>query len=99
MRCPSLDAPDSNPKKKVRKECRCDSDLGQQGTSLALVGAYVLAEDLGKSPNDHTRAFAAYETRMHPHVLKNQALAWRDENAPEEEGEAMLEEAKNFIEL
>jgi 2-polyprenyl-6-methoxyphenol hydroxylase-like FAD-dependent oxidoreductase len=52
-----------------------------------------------KSPDDHTRAFAAYETRMRPYVLKNQALAWRDGSAPEEEGEAMLEEAKSFIAL
>jgi 2-polyprenyl-6-methoxyphenol hydroxylase-like FAD-dependent oxidoreductase len=77
----------------------CPSPFSGQGTSLALVGAYVLADELGKSPGDHTRAFAAYETRMRPYVLKNQALAWRDRDAPEEEGEAMIEEAKNFIEL
>ena len=77
----------------------CPSPFSGQGTSLALVGAYILAEELGRSPNDHSRAFAAYETRMRPFVLKNQALAWRDRNAPEGEGEAMLEDAKNFIEL
>jgi 2-polyprenyl-6-methoxyphenol hydroxylase-like FAD-dependent oxidoreductase len=77
----------------------CPSPFSGQGTSLALVGAYVLAEELSKSPSDHAKAFAAYETRMRPYVLKNQALAWRDRNAPEEEGEAMIQEAKNSIEL
>jgi 2-polyprenyl-6-methoxyphenol hydroxylase-like FAD-dependent oxidoreductase len=77
----------------------CPSPFSGQGTSLALVGAYVLAEELGASPGDHARAFAAYERRMRPYVLKNQALAWRDRDAPEEEGEAMMQEAKNFIEL
>lgn len=53
----------------------CPSPFSGQGTSLALVGAYVLAEELARSPNDHARAFATYEHRMRPYVLKNQALA------------------------
>lgn len=77
----------------------CPSPFSGQGTSLALVGAYILAEELGRSPNDHARAFAAYETRLRPYVLKNQALAWRDRNVPDEEAEAMLDEAKNFVAL
>lgn len=77
----------------------CPSPFSGQGTSLALVGAFVLAEELSKSPNDHALAFAAYEKRMRPFVQKNQALAWRDRNAPEEEGEALIDEAKDFIEL
>ena len=77
----------------------CPSPFSGQGTSLALVGAYVLAQELGKSPDDYARAFASYENRLRPYVLKNQALAWRDRDAPEEEGEAMIQEAKNYIDL
>ncbi|WP_442945977.1 hypothetical protein [Nonomuraea sp. LPB2021202275-12-8] len=43
-----------------------------QGTSLAMVGAYVLAEELGKNP---AGAFGRYEERMRPFVAQNQALA------------------------
>ncbi len=50
------------------------SPLSGQGTSLALVGAYVLAGSLASSP-DHRAAFASYEKEMRPFVLKNQALA------------------------
>jgi 2-polyprenyl-6-methoxyphenol hydroxylase-like FAD-dependent oxidoreductase len=77
----------------------CPSPFSGQGTSLALVGAYVLAQELGKTPDDYAKAFANCEARMRPYVLKNQAFAWRDRNAPEEEGEAMMQEAKNYIEL
>jgi 2-polyprenyl-6-methoxyphenol hydroxylase-like FAD-dependent oxidoreductase len=77
----------------------CPSPFSGQGTSLALVGAYVLAEELGKSPDDHCRAFTAYEARIRPYVLKNQALAWRDSAALDEEAEAMLDDAKNFVVL
>lgn len=77
----------------------CPSPFSGQGTSVALVGAYVLAEELGKSPDDHISAFAAYETRMRPYVLKNQAIAWLDRGAAEEEREVMLQSAKNFIAL
>lgn len=44
-----------------------------QGTSLALVGAYVLATELAGA-GDHARAFAGYEERMRPFVTRNQAL-------------------------
>jgi 2-polyprenyl-6-methoxyphenol hydroxylase-like FAD-dependent oxidoreductase len=45
-----------------------------QGTSLALVGAYVLAAELAAQRNDHAAAFARYEARMRPFVDLNQAL-------------------------
>ena len=45
-----------------------------QGTSLALVGAYVLAGELA-SHDDPTEAFAAYERIVRPFVEANQALA------------------------
>ncbi|MEU8417894.1 FAD-dependent monooxygenase [Amycolatopsis japonica] len=50
------------------------SPLSGQGTSLAIVGAYVLAGSLAVSA-DHRAAFASYEREMRPFVLKNQALA------------------------
>jgi 2-polyprenyl-6-methoxyphenol hydroxylase-like FAD-dependent oxidoreductase len=51
------------------------SFLSGQGTSLALVGAYVLAGELAAAGGDHRRAFAAYEGAMRPFVERNQALA------------------------
>ncbi len=45
-----------------------------QGTSLALVGAYVLAQALSRHA-DHRDAFAEYEARCRPFVEANQALA------------------------
>lgn len=77
----------------------CPSPFSGQGTSLALVGAYILAEELERSPDAHTRAFAAYDARMRPYVLKNQAIAWRARDAPDEDTDAMLDEAKNLVEL
>lgn len=53
----------------------CASPASGQGTSLALVGAYVLAGELATAaPHEHERAFAAYEERMRPFVARNQAL-------------------------
>ncbi|MFJ7996507.1 FAD-dependent monooxygenase [Streptomyces sp. NPDC096310] len=50
------------------------SFLSGQGSSVALVGAYVLAGELA-ARSDHTAAFAAYERRMRPFAERNQALA------------------------
>jgi len=49
--------------------------MSGQGTSVAIVGAYVLAQDLGRAFGDHRAAFSAYEARMRPFVERNQALA------------------------
>ncbi len=48
-----------------------------QGTSLALVGAYVLAGELA-SQDDPALAFASYERLVRPFVEANQALATRE---------------------
>ncbi|MGW4523870.1 FAD-dependent monooxygenase [Amycolatopsis sp. NPDC004378] len=48
------------------------SFLTGQGTSLALVGAYMLGHALATVP-DHTAAFAAYETGVRDFVERNQA--------------------------
>ena len=41
------------------------------GTSLALVGAYVLAGELARSDGEPGPAFAAYEARMRPYAAAN----------------------------
>ncbi|WP_249199505.1 FAD-dependent monooxygenase [Gluconobacter sp. Dm-62] len=51
-----------------------------QGTSLALVGAYVLAGELA-SHDDPQDAFAAYERLARPFVEANQGLATADNGA------------------
>ncbi|MEV0688305.1 hypothetical protein AB0I35_31050 [Nocardia sp. NPDC050378] len=48
------------------------SFLTGQGSSLALVGAYMLAESLA-AHDDHATAFTAYERAGHPFVELNQA--------------------------
>jgi 2-polyprenyl-6-methoxyphenol hydroxylase-like FAD-dependent oxidoreductase len=50
----------------------CPSPASGQGTSLALVGAYVLAGELAASGGDHKSAFAAYQQRMRHFVTVNQ---------------------------
>jgi 2-polyprenyl-6-methoxyphenol hydroxylase-like FAD-dependent oxidoreductase len=52
----------------------CPSPSSGQGTSLALVGAYVLAAELAAAPCDHAAAFARYEARMRGFVEVNQAF-------------------------
>lgn len=51
----------------------CASVASGQGTSLALVGAYVLAGELAAAGN-HEEAFAAYEAEMREFVEINQKL-------------------------
>lgn len=52
----------------------CASPASGQGTSLALVGAYVLAGELAAAGGDHRAGFTAYEREMRPFVARNQAL-------------------------
>ncbi|MEU4287427.1 FAD-dependent monooxygenase [Kribbella sp. NPDC026596] len=42
----------------------CASPLSGMGTSLAIVGAYVLAGELHTAGGDHVRAFEEYDVRM-----------------------------------
>ncbi|MEV6157492.1 FAD-dependent monooxygenase [Nonomuraea sp. NPDC052129] len=44
-------------------------------TSLAVVGAYVLAGELARAGGDHERAFPAYEHAMAEHVRGSRAVA------------------------
>ncbi|MCX4399693.1 FAD-dependent monooxygenase [Streptomyces sp. NBC_00264] len=50
------------------------SFISGQGSSVSLVGAYILAGELA-THTDHGDAFAAYERRMRPFAERNQALA------------------------
>jgi 2-polyprenyl-6-methoxyphenol hydroxylase-like FAD-dependent oxidoreductase len=50
------------------------SPLTGLGTSLALVGAYVLAGELAAADGDHRAAFARYEQVMRPYVTEGQKL-------------------------
>lgn len=84
----------------------CPSPYTGQGTSVALVGAYVLAWELAQSRADHAQAFARYEQKMRPFVEKNQALAdlTRDERLSDPDYytgvvEPAMDAAKNAIEL
>lgn len=52
----------------------CGSPLTGMGTSLALVGAYVLAGELGRADGDHRAAFARYEEVMRPYVAASHTL-------------------------
>ena len=44
-------------------------------TSLAVLGAYVLARELARADGDHLRAFAAYELQMREPVHRSRAFA------------------------
>ncbi|WP_091350179.1 FAD-dependent monooxygenase [Micromonospora rhizosphaerae] len=54
------------------------SPASGQGTSLSLVGAYVLATSLATAGGDPAAGFADYERRMRPFVEANQQLAERN---------------------
>jgi 2-polyprenyl-6-methoxyphenol hydroxylase-like FAD-dependent oxidoreductase len=75
----------------------CPSPLSGQGTSLALVGAYVLAAELAAADDDHQAGFTAYDRRMRPFVELNQALATENPGGPPSPESA--ERAKNAITL
>ncbi|MCD9144952.1 FAD-dependent monooxygenase [Streptomyces albireticuli] len=75
----------------------CPSPMSGQGTSLAMVGAYVLADELGRAGDDHRAAFGRYERRMRPYAELNQALATDHHGGPAPE--ESLERAKNAIAL
>lgn len=53
----------------------CATPMSGRGTSLALTGAYFLAEELDRAGGDHTLGFERYEARQRPYVEAAQALA------------------------
>ena len=52
----------------------CGSPLTGLGTSTSLVGAYVLAGELGATPNEPEAAFARYQDAMRQYVADAQQL-------------------------
>ena len=67
----------------------CCSPLSGQGTSVALLGAYILTAELAEADGDHALGFANYFTAFGDYVLGNQWLASDDApggepNPPEE---------------
>jgi 2-polyprenyl-6-methoxyphenol hydroxylase-like FAD-dependent oxidoreductase len=52
----------------------CPSPFTGQGTSLALVGAFVLGRELQQTPTKYADAFRRYEERMRPFVSANQDM-------------------------
>jgi len=84
----------------------CPSPFTGQGTSLALVGAYVLAAELARDSRGQSDAYLHYERRMRPYVDANQAIAdlTRDELFADPEYytdvvEPAMEIAKDAIDL
>ncbi|MGA6204345.1 FAD-dependent monooxygenase [Nocardia testacea] len=53
----------------------CASPMSGIGTSLALVGAYVLAGELAAADGDHTVAYPTYEAKMRRFVNRAQGFA------------------------
>ncbi|MCX7116108.1 MAG: tetracycline destructase [Gammaproteobacteria bacterium] len=59
----------------------CASPLSGQGTSLALVGAYLLAGELRTAEEDYSQAFARYNELLRPFIKANQDFgAWASES-------------------
>jgi 2-polyprenyl-6-methoxyphenol hydroxylase-like FAD-dependent oxidoreductase len=51
----------------------CPSPISGMGTTVAIVGAYVLAGEIA-CHEDHKDAFASYETLLRPYITKAQSL-------------------------
>lgn len=78
----------------------CPSPMSGQGTSLALVGAYVLAEEIAKAEElqkAEEGAFARYEARLRTFVELNQSLATENPGGPPSDETA--NHAKNAFSL
>ena len=50
-------------------------DITGQGTSMAIVGAYVLAGELATAGGDYRAAFARYERECRSYMEQNQQIA------------------------
>lgn len=58
----------------------CASPMSGQGTSLALIGAHVLAGELAAASGAYQTAFSSYEHALRPFVKVNQKLGVRVAN-------------------
>jgi len=59
----------------VGDACGCPSLLSGQGSTLAMTGAYVLANELRRAQGDYKVAFAKYEKTIRPFIEAKQKLA------------------------
>lgn len=55
-----------------------------QATSVAMVGAYVLAGELARHRDDLRAGLVAYEERLRPYVVRNQDIALEHSSKPDE---------------
>jgi 2-polyprenyl-6-methoxyphenol hydroxylase-like FAD-dependent oxidoreductase len=60
----------------------CVSPATGQGTTVAMVGAYVLAGELAAHREDHAAGTAAYEAELRDYAGRNQDLAVRSTSRP-----------------
>jgi 2-polyprenyl-6-methoxyphenol hydroxylase-like FAD-dependent oxidoreductase len=58
----------------------CASPLSGMGTGLAVVGAYILANELNLARGDYQQAFATYQRKLQPFAEASQALALKAVN-------------------
>jgi 2-polyprenyl-6-methoxyphenol hydroxylase-like FAD-dependent oxidoreductase len=63
----------------VGDAAHCSSPMSGQGTSLALLGAYILAGELAGAQSHHRRGFANYDAEFRGYVERNQGLVDDDE--------------------
>jgi len=61
----------------VGDACQCVSLAAGQGASLAMAGAFVLAQELERAPGDLAAALARYEARLRPAVERKQRAGRR----------------------
>ena len=61
----------------VGDAAHCPSLLAGAGAAFAMLGAYVLAEELHAADGEFTRAFPAYEIRLRAFMLRQQDAAIR----------------------
>jgi 2-polyprenyl-6-methoxyphenol hydroxylase-like FAD-dependent oxidoreductase len=59
----------------VGDACDCPSLLSGQGSTLAMVGAYILAGELKEAGGNHKVAFAQYENIFKPFIADKQRIA------------------------
>jgi 2-polyprenyl-6-methoxyphenol hydroxylase-like FAD-dependent oxidoreductase len=59
----------------VGDACDCPSLLSGQGSTLAMVGAYILAGELKEAGGDYTTAFEQYESIFKPFIEDKQKTA------------------------
>lgn len=80
----------------VGDAAHCASPMSGQGTTLALLGAYVLAGELAAAGDDYRRGFASYEAVLHRYVVDNQSLAFQEDNDSPEAREEFYRVVNSF---